>query len=206
MPSIKLVIGLTGGIGSGKSTVAELFAHHNVPIIDTDQISRDLTLPGSPALQQIQEKFGPTVIEHGKLNRKLLRDIIFSDSEKRQWLEELLHPLIREEMRKQVEATTAPYCIVIIPLLFESPPNPIIDRVLVVDVTPEVQIERVAKRDMHSILQVEAIMQAQVTRESRLAGADDIIFNVEGPEYLVPQVEKLHKSYLAIANALKIKG
>ena len=200
MPSVKLVIGLTGGIGSGKSTVADLFANYGIPIVDTDLIARDITERGSPVLQNIREKFGDEILNaDGALKRKELREIIFKDSEKRQWLEELLHPLIRMEMRKQIDALDAPYCIAVIPLLFETPVNPIIDRVLVVDTTPELQIQRVAARDLHSVLQVEAIMQSQVKRESRLAGADDIIFNVEGPAYLVPQVENLHNSYLGMA-------
>jgi dephospho-CoA kinase len=201
MSSTKLVVAITGGIGSGKSTVAELFAHHGVPIIDTDQISRDLTTKGSPALQAISDQFGESLLKNGELIRKSLRQLVFADPEKRIWLEELLHPLIREEMQKQVDALTTPYCMIIIPLLFENPANPLINRILVVDTDEELQLARVAQRDLHSIIEVEAIMETQVSRQVRLDGADDIIFNTAGPEYLVPQVEKLHLAYLALADA-----
>ena len=199
MSSTKLVVGITGGIGSGKSTVAALFANHGVPIIDTDQISRDLTVKGSPALQAIALQFGETLLRNGELNRKSLRQLVFADPEKRIWLEELLHPLIRDEMRNQVAGVSAPYCMVIIPLLFENPANPLINRILVVDTDEELQIARVAERDFHSTIEVEAIMETQVSRQVRLDGADDIIFNTAGPEFLVPQVEKLHLAYLALA-------
>jgi dephospho-CoA kinase len=202
MSSIKLVVGLTGGIGSGKSTVAGLFANRDVPIVDTDIIGRQLSEPGKPAFLAITERFKNTIAADGTLNRRLLREIIFKDSEQRIWLEELLHPLIREDMQRQINLLESPYCMVVIPLLFENPPNPIIQRILVVDTDPELQLARVAHRDLHSVLEVEAIIATQVSRQVRLDGADDIIFNTQGPEFLVPQVDALHKSYLAIANAL----
>jgi dephospho-CoA kinase len=204
MSSIKLVVGLTGGIGSGKSTVAGLFANHGVPIVDTDIIARQLAEPGKPAFQAITERFSNTIAPDGTLNRRLLREIVFADSEQRIWLEELLHPLIREEMERQINLLDAPYCIVVIPLLLENPPNPVIQRILVVDTDPELQLERVAQRDLHSVMEVEAIMATQVSRQDRLDGADDIIFNTQGPEFLVPQVEALHKSYLALSNTLQL--
>jgi dephospho-CoA kinase len=197
MSSIKLVVGLTGGIGSGKSTVAQLFANYDVPIVDTDLIARELTAPGSDALQSIAEKFPNVITSDGQLDRKLLRQLIFTDSEKRTWLEELLHPLIRTEMQRQIELLQSPYCIAVIPLLFENPPNPIINRILVVDTEPKLQLDRVATRDLHSIMEVEAIIATQVSRQVRLDGADDIIFNTQGPAFLMPQVEKLHNSYLS---------
>jgi dephospho-CoA kinase len=208
MSSINLVVGLTGGIGSGKSTVARLFANYGVPIVDTDQIARDLTEPGTPAFQTIVNQFDKITMSNGQLNRRLLRQLIFADPEKRIWLEELLHPLIREEVLRQLALLKAPYCIVVIPLLFENPPDPIIKRVLVVDTDEELQIARVAKRDVHSVMEIEAIMATQVSRKVRLDGADDIIFNTQEPEFLMPQVEELHKSYLKIANAMQaeIKG
>jgi dephospho-CoA kinase len=202
MSSIKLVVGLTGGIGSGKSTVAQLFANYDVPIVDTDLIARELTAPGSDALQSIAEKFPNVITSDGQLDRKLLRQLIFTDSEKRTWLEELLHPLIRTEMQRQIELLQSPYCIAVIPLLFENPPNPIINRILVVDTEPKLQLDRVATRDLHSIMEVEAIIATQVSRQVRLDGADDIIFNTQGPAFLMPQVEKLHNSYLALAATL----
>jgi dephospho-CoA kinase len=201
MSSIKLVVGLTGGIGSGKSTVAGLFANHGVPVVDTDIIARQLAEPGRPAFLAISERFTNAIAADGTLNRRMLREIIFEDSEQRIWLEELLHPLIREEMQRQISLLESPYCIVVIPLLFENPANPVIQRILVVDTDPELQVARVANRDLHSILEVESIIATQVSRQVRLDGADDIIFNTQRPEFLVPQVDALHKSYLAIANA-----
>ncbi|MES2218336.1 MAG: dephospho-CoA kinase [Pseudomonadota bacterium] len=208
MPSTNLIVGLTGGIGSGKSTVARLFANLGVPIIDTDLIAHDLTEPGKHAFHTIVKQFDQITMSNGQLNRRLLRQLIFSDPEKRYWLEELLHPLIREEVLRQLSSLEAPYCIVVIPLYFENSPDPVINRVLVVDTDEALQIARVAKRDVHSVLEIEAIMATQVSRKVRLDGADDIIFNTQGPEFLVPQVEELHKSYLAIAKELQaeIKG
>ena len=195
-----LVIGLTGGIGSGKTTVARLFAEKNVPIIDTDQLARDLTQPESSALQEIVRLFGHDILlPNGALNRSKLRSIVFSDKNKRTQLEQVLHPLIRYETLRQIESAKSPYCIVVIPLLFETEANPLIQRVLVVDTPEELQLSRTIKRDHVSEQEVTAILNAQVSREKRLSLANDIIRNDGVFEDLVPEVEKLHQRYLSLA-------
>jgi dephospho-CoA kinase len=199
MHSAKLVVGLTGGIGSGKSTVAGLFQKLGITIIDTDQLARDAVQPHTAAFDIIVKKFGAVVVsESGGINRKALRDIVFTDRLARAWLEQLLHPLIREEMARQATTATSPYCIAVIPLLFETTPNPIISRILVVDIKEGLQIQRASHRDKESAAKVEAILHAQVSRETRLAGAHDIIYNDKSLADLIPQVEKLHKLYLSL--------
>jgi dephospho-CoA kinase len=195
-----LVIGLTGGIGSGKSTVANLFAKKGIAIIDTDELARELTQPGHETLNKIAMHFGKNILlPDGSLNRKLLRSIIFSDTNQRLWLEQLLHPLIRTEMQLQIEAATSPYCIAIIPLLFETKPNPIIDRILVIDTTEEEQIQRTQQRDQISLEAVQAILHSQVSREHRLVNAADIIHNNGSITDLNQQVDNLHSFYLSIS-------
>lgn len=195
-----LVVGLTGGIGSGKTTVANLFAQKGVTIIDTDKLSRDLTIPGSPALKKISDKFGSEILlADGALDRARLRKIIFADEANRLWLEQLLHPLIRVEMKQQAELSKSPYCIVVIPLLFETDRNPLIHRVLVVDASQESQLARTLQRDGSSDAEVTAILKTQVDREKRLRLADDVIRNDGGIDELVPQVEKLHEFYLSMS-------
>lgn len=194
-----LVIGLTGGIGSGKSTVAELFAKHGVTIVDTDQLSRALTQPGQAAFHAIVKKFGPDILAaDGSLNRKNLRTIVFAEKEKRTWLEDLLHPLIRAAMQQQTESALSPYCIAVIPLLFETKPNPLINRILLVDTLESLQIQRAMARDQHLAHEVEAIMKTQTNRQHRLAAAHDVIHNDGKPEDLAPQVDKLHQFYLSL--------
>jgi dephospho-CoA kinase len=194
------VIGLTGGIASGKSTVATLFEKKGITIIDTDQLARQLTDIGKDALQKIALHFGKNILlPDGSLNRKLLRTIIFSDNTQRLWLEQLLHPLIRAEMEQQIYSAQSPYCIAIIPLLFESTPNPIINRILVVDSTEELQLERAQNRDNITLEEAQSILLAQAKREHRLANATDIIYNTGSIDTLQEEVEKLHQLYLSIA-------
>lgn len=195
-----LIVGLTGGVGSGKSTVANLFTKLGVPIIDTDQLARDVTQLDQPALKQIAEYFGPSSLKpDGTLDRARLRQLIFNDPTKRLWLEALLHPLIRLEMQRQISTMNTPYCIVVIPLLFETEPNPLINRVLVVDATEQLQLTRTMLRDKLPEQQAQAILKAQVDRNKRLAAADDIINNNDGIEELIPQVAKLHQFYLSLS-------
>lgn len=199
-----LTIGLTGGIGSGKSTVAELFAELGVPIIDADRIAHQLTTPDSHAFTAIIKHFGSAILtEDGLLDRKKLRALIFADSSERQWLESLLHPLIRKEMLRQLILLKAPYCILVIPLLTESNTIRFIDRRLIVDLPESLQIERVSLRDHLTADQVRAILNAQSSRAERLATADDIIENTGSVAALKEKVAKLHQQYLKLSDEVK---
>ncbi len=192
-----LIVGLTGGIGSGKSTVAKLFAEKGITVIDTDQLARDLTLPGQTALNKIIAEFGKNILLPDQtLNRAQLRQQIFTDPSKRRWLEDLLHPLIRAETKRLIESAKSPYCIVVIPLLFETQANPLINRTLVVDATEEQQIKRAKTRDHLSEKEIQAVINTQVTRQHRLNNTDDIISNNGELKDLIDQVEKLHIGYL----------
>lgn len=193
-----LVIGLTGGIGSGKSTVADMFAGLGVPIIDMDRIARQTVEPGQPALEQITQMFGKDLIgPDGQLNRQRLSTIIFDSAEKRHQLEAILHPIIRKETEQQLAMLEAPYCIVVIPLLLESGLHSLIDRILVVDAPESVQITRTMQRDNISATQAEKILATQVDRQSRLSAADDIINNSGELSELRHQVEHLDQQYRA---------
>lgn len=202
-----LVIGLTGGIGSGKSVVADLFAERDIPIIDADMIAREVTQSGSPALADIAEHFGSSVIqEDGTLNRTALRDKIFADADERIWLENLLHPLILQRIDEIIRSLKTPYCIVVIPLLFETGTQTLIDRTLLVDAPETEQVARVSRRDHVSIEHVQAIMQTQTTREQRRALADDVIVNDGSLADLEAQVDTLHEKYSKAANAKSSAG
>jgi len=195
-----LVIGLTGGIGSGKSTVTELFANLAVPVIDTDIVARDVVLPGSPAMKEIGLTFGEQYIQaDGRLNRDAMRQLVFSDTEAREKLESILHPRIRKLVWIWVEQQTSPYCIVVVPLLFEKGWSDYFDRILVVDAEEEIQIERTMHRDHLGREEVEAIMHSQIPRQQRLESADDIIENHLNESELQQQVERLHQNYLKLA-------
>ncbi len=191
-----LKIGLTGGIGSGKSTVADLFSHHGATIIDADQISHSLTEPGNECFQKIIEHFGKKYIrQDGRLNRALLREIIFSDKSERQWLEQLLHPKIREQMLDVMLSIDALYCIAVVPLLVESNLLKLFDRILVVDTTEELQLQRSDARDSSSRSKIKQIIHSQCTPEARLNAADDVISNNGSLEDLKKQVDKLDRLY-----------
>lgn len=195
-----LIIGLTGGIGSGKSTVADMFGELGVPIIDMDLIARQIVEPGQPALEQISHMFGDNLVDaDGQLNRPLLSKIIFDSTEKRHQLETILHPLIRQETEHQLAKLEAPYCIVVIPLLFESDQRSLVDRILVVDAPESMQISRTMQRDGISTTQVEKILASQVDRQSRSSAADDIINNSGELAALRLQVNNLDQTYRALA-------
>lgn len=191
-------VGLTGGIGSGKSTVADLFAALGVPVIDTDVIARELTVPGSPALDAIRAAFGETVMgADGALDRAALRRRIFADAGERRRLEAILHPRIEATVRQALASLTAPYALVVIPLLVETGGyRDVIDRVLVVDCPEDMQIARVIARSGLARAEAEAIVVAQASRSARLAAADDVIVNAAAPEALRSQVAALHLRYL----------
>jgi dephospho-CoA kinase len=195
-------IGLTGGIASGKSTVADLFAALGVPIIDTDLLSREVVAPGSALLRQITEHFGMQVQSgDGTLNRQELRKRIFEDPEQRKWLEALLHPAIRELTDARSEAATGPYVIVAIPLLVETDGAARFDRVLVVDCDPDLQLARLMARDGAKAEDALRMLAAQAPRAARLAVADDVIHNDGDLASLRDQVAKLHAEYVAAAKA-----
>lgn len=196
-----LVIGLTGGIGCGKSTVAEMFAALGVPIIDMDHIARQIVEPGQPALRQITREFGTHILnDKGQLNRRKLRQLVFATTEKRHRLEAILHPLIRQETERQLAELDAPYCIVVIPLLIESNQRSLVDRILVVDVPETLQISRTMQRDDVSAFEVQEILSAQVDRNSRLAAANDVIDNSTDLEQVRIRVAELDQQYRRLAN------
>lgn len=191
-----LVIGLTGGIGSGKSTVAELFARRGAPIIDTDLIARELVEPGQAALAEIRSAFGDQVLDaRGHLDRRRLRSIVFNDEAQRRRLEAILHPRIYASVRERIAGLRAPYCIVVIPLLVETGGEEFVDRVLVVDVPPQLQQRRTQARDGLSDAEAQAILASQADRPRRLAAADDVIENSGEPAALDSQVAALDEEY-----------
>jgi dephospho-CoA kinase len=198
--SSNLVVGLTGGIGSGKSAVCREFERLGVAIIDADIVAREVVAPGTPGLAEVVTTFGKHVLgDDGTIDRTRLRSLVFADDAKRSLLEAILHPKIRDNISRQLAAVTGPYCILCIPLLVEKGGYANIGRILVVDCSVETQIQRVMKRDNLTRPQVEAIMRSQATREERLRIADDVIENSHGIERLQAPVAILHKKYLNIA-------
>ncbi|MDP4536474.1 dephospho-CoA kinase [Alkalimonas collagenimarina] len=199
-PIKPLIIGLTGGIGSGKTTVANAFAAKGIELVDADVVARQVVAPGSAALQQIVDHFGPNMLlADGSLDRAALRQRVFSHAADKDWLNALLHPLIRQKMQDELAAASSPYVLFIAPLLLENQLQSYIDRLVVVDVTEQTQLARTLLRDGGSEQQVAAIMAAQVDRTQRLAAADDVIDNSAGPEQLAPQIDALHQRYLKLA-------
>ncbi|HAI06001.1 dephospho-CoA kinase [Pantoea sp. AN62] len=193
-------IALTGGIGSGKSSIARQFAALGVDIIDADLIAREVVEPGTPALQAIEARYGAAILtEQGTLNRARLREIIFQTPEEKSWLNALLHPLINARTQQLIAAASSPYVLWVVPLLVENQLQHQADRVLVIDVDEATQIARTQQRDQLSLAQVQRILAAQATRQQRLACADDIIDNSGEPEDALPQVAELHQRYLRLA-------
>ena len=196
-----LQIAITGGIGSGKTVVAKLFSELGIGIVDADQISHEITQFGAPAYQPIVNHFGSSVITTDQtLNRKQLRKIIFQDTKQKQWLEALLHPLIRQKMDQQLAATNTPYAIAVIPLLIESSYDYQFDRICVIDTSPTLQIQRTCARDHCTAEQVRAILALQASRDQRLTYADDIITNNNDLIALKNRIAELHQLYLSLAN------
>ena len=199
-----MVIGLTGGIGSGKTTVANVFAEYDIDLIDADIIARDVVAIGSVGLARITEKFGNRILlDDGNLDRSQLRTAIFSDPQLKNWLNQLLHPLIREKMLADIDRATSPYCLLIVPLMIENNLQTLTDRLLVVDVDQQTQIMRTQQRDNVSLEQINNILAAQASRQQRLDAADDIICNNGDNQALLTQVAQLHLHYLALARAAK---
>jgi dephospho-CoA kinase len=195
------VVALTGGIASGKTAVSDLFSDLGVTIVDTDIIARKLVEPGEPLLASIVSAFGHELLDaYGRLKRRRLRDLIFSNTEKREQLNALMHPRIAELAREKIDQIKSGYCILVIPLLAEKGQFAGVDRVLVVDTDVATQIERLSSRDNVSDEQAKAAVAAQATREQRLAIADDVIKNSNSLDDLKQQVAELHEIYLSYCN------
>lgn len=196
---MSLVVGLTGGIACGKTTVATLFSECGIDVIDTDLIARDVVAPGSPGLQAITAQFGSDLIgDNGELDRRQLRKMIFAAPEAKQWLETLLHPLIRKQCELAVNHSKSPYAILAIPLLYETWPHPLVNRVLVVDCEQALQWQRLVERDHISPELATQMLTQQATREQRLSIADDVIENNMDLTTLAQRVQALHKCYLSL--------
>lgn len=195
------VVGLTGGIASGKTTVANLFHQHfAIDIVDADLVARQVVQPGSVGLSAIVDHFGPEILTaNGELDRASLRARIFDQADEKAWLNQLLHPMIRQEMIEQLKAVTSAYVLLVVPLLVENRLQTLCDRVLVVDVEEQTQIERTIQRDGVDEQQVRAILNAQATRQARLAIADDVVKNDAKDQNLLQQVTELHQKYLAMS-------
>jgi dephospho-CoA kinase len=198
-----LIIGLTGGVGSGKSTVSRLFEALGVPVIDADLVAREVVEPGEPALEEITAHFGSRILTpEGTLDRGKLREMVFADGEMRKELESILHPRIRARMEEHLGALDAPYAILSIPLLVETGRSDRVNRILVVDSPDETRIERACRRDGISRERAQSILNAQCSRAERLAVADDVIDNSGPPEDLEKQVKDLHRMYLHLAGGV----
>lgn len=191
---------LTGGIASGKTAVSNLFSQHKITIVDADIVAREIVAPNSNGLSAIVDYFGSGILNKDKtLNRTLLRSIVFEDEQERQWLNNLLHPMIRSQMHQQRQSSLSDYTISVIPLLYETKQVEHFDRVLVVDVPQSIQVNRLMSRDGSTQEQVDNILASQATREQRLSIADDVIDNSKDLQSLEHQVIKLHNLYLSLA-------
>ncbi|TKF20687.1 dephospho-CoA kinase [Vibrio genomosp. F6] len=195
-----LIIGLTGGIASGKTTVSNLFhSQFNIDVVDADIVARQVVEPGTVGIEKIAQHFGYDVLfDNGELNRARLRERIFSDPNDKAWLNELLHPMIREKMLADLNQVTSPYALLVAPLLIENKLQSMVDRILVVDVSEQTQLERTISRDNVSLQQAESILKSQATREQRLQFADDVVKNDTKNGGILSQVTELHQKYLAI--------
>ena len=197
-----LRIGLTGGIASGKSTVADMFSDLGIPVIDTDVIAREVVAPGQPALDEIRTRFGDEVFDaDGNLDRGAMRKLIFADDDARRDLEAILHPRIGAETRRQADAAGGPYQVIVVPLLTESALLQFVDRVLVVDCAEDRQVERLLARDTETVEQARRILAAQASRHERLEIADDVINNDHSLEHVRNQVADLDRDYRRLASA-----
>ena len=195
-----LIVGLTGGIGSGKSAASQWFETQGINVVDADIVAREIVEKGQPALAQIQSAFGDWVLlESGELNRKALREHIFQHPFARQQLEEITHPAIRQSIIVQLEQANSPYVILVSPLLFETNQHLLTQRTLLIDASIELQIQRASQRDGQSVAQIENIIQAQMPRDRKLDLADDIAVNDGHLEHLYTQLQKLHLHYLELS-------
>jgi dephospho-CoA kinase len=196
------VVGITGGIGSGKTAVSDRFKRLGIKIVDADIASREVVKPGQPALQAIREHFGDEVIQpDGALDRAKLRARVFADEPERKWLERLLHPLINAYLQRELANAQSPYAVLVSPLMMETGQSRFADRILVVDVPEHVQVARTMARDSNDEAQVKRIIAAQMSRQARLNIADDVVVNDDGLDALDATVDELHRRYLDLATA-----
>ena len=197
---MRFILGLTGGIGSGKSAASQWFESQNIAVIDADIVARQIVERGQPALQQIQHAFGDWVLlENGELNRRALREHIFKDPSARKTLENITHPAIRSSIIHQLNRAKSPYVILVSPLLFETNQHELTQHNLLIDATEELQIQRASQRDGQSIEQIKKIIQAQMPREKKHEFANDIVLNDGHLEHLYAKLQPLHTKYLAMA-------
>ena len=199
------VVGISGGIGSGKTTVTDMFAQYDIDIIDADVIAREVVEPGTPALKAIIDKFGQSVLNSSSssplvcLDRAKLRALVFNNNEIKNWLNQLLHPAIRQQMLLQTQQAKSAYCLLSVPLLVENKLYEQVDRVVIVDVEEQTQLQRTLLRDKTNECQIRAIMSAQASRQQRLEVAHDIIDNNGETDALLVQINQLHQYYLQLA-------
>ncbi len=197
----QFIVGLTGGIGCGKTTVSQFFTALGVESVDADIVAREVVQQGSDALTKITERFGPSILlADGSLDRRQLRSIIFHNETEKHWLNRLLHPLIRQQLIAQLQQCQSPYALLIAPLLLENNLTTLVNRVLVIDVPESIQLQRSMQRDNADAEQIKAIMNSQISRQARLAQANDVIDNSSNNlDSVKEQVEKLHQYYLSLA-------
>ncbi|MEB3766978.1 dephospho-CoA kinase [Acinetobacter sp. MD2] len=194
------IVGLTGGIGSGKTMASQWFEAQNIDVVDADLVARKVVKAGQPALTMISETFGDWVLlSNGELNRRALREYIFSHPEAKQQLEAITHPLIRNEIEQQLAAATSPYVLLVSPLLFETKQTELTQRNLLIDTPEELQLQRASQRDQHAIQHIQNIIQAQMPRQQKQELADDIVLNDGDLTHLYAQLQSLHLQYLALA-------
>lgn len=197
---MKFVLGLTGGIGSGKSAASQWFESQGIAVVDADIVAREVVDIGQPALQQIQQAFGDWVLlEDGSLNRRVLREHIFQSPEARKTLENITHPAIRTSIIQQLHAAQSPYAILVSPLLFETNQHELTQHTLLIDAAIELQIQRASQRDGQNVEQIQKIIAAQMPREQKCAMADDIVLNDGELEHLYAHLTPLHEKYLQMA-------
>ncbi|MEE8512445.1 MAG: dephospho-CoA kinase [Acidiferrobacterales bacterium] len=195
-----LRIGLTGGIGSGKSSAAAMFARRGVPVIDADEIAKQLVAPGQPAYERIIQRFGKEFVDaDGFIDRGRLRRHVFDDPASRRELEAILHPRVRRQIQRQLRALRAPYCVIVIPLIFEANQQDLVDRILVIDAAEDTQVQRVAARSSLADDEIRKIIAAQIGRNVRLRQAHDVITNEGELEQLEERVDAFHTRYLDLA-------
>ena len=197
---MKFILGLTGGIGSGKSAASQWFEQQGITVIDADVVAREIVAIGQPALQQIQQAFGDWVLlDDGSLNRRALREHIFQSAHARQQLEAITHPAIRQSIINQLRTATSPYVILVSPLLFETNQHELTERTLLIDADVELQIARASQRDGQNVEQIQKIIAAQMSREDKCRKADDIVVNDGDLQHLYQQLQPLHQNYLQYA-------